>query len=436
MPSFAGLEREQNVLMLFLNNTEMRPGGGFIGSYGIATFDSAELVNLETHGVMNIDQPANEFHNTTPPEAIQKYLTNDTWFFRDSNWSPDFAVSCEQGLQLFYNETAGAPEGTVLTQPYKTFDAVVGLTPTFVSELMKIAGPIELDGQVFNSENITETLEYAVEYGFQDSGIPYEQRKEIIGELATILKDRLFDLPADQWAQVFATVGQALENKQVVIYSPDSTIHQVIANKDWAGRVFPGETDTLMVVDANLASLKTDPAVERTIDYSIVPELDGGYRARVDITYDHQGEFDWKTSRYRTYTRVYVPLGSELISSEGSLANDKLKNPDLNPGTVDVTEELDLTVFGTFTSIEPGEIRTLSFEYKLPDSVAEAIDQDMYQLDLIKQIGAANHNLNLELDFDKTIKAAYPGEEPDQYGDDLYRLSTKLDQDIQVTIEL
>ena len=153
-------------------------------------------------------------------------------------------------------------------------------------------------------------------------------------------------------------------------------------------------------------------------------------------SHDHQGEFDWKTSRYRTYTRIYVPLGSELISSEGSLANDKLKNPDLNPGTVDVTEELDLTVFGTFTSIEPGETRTLSFEYQLPDSVTEAIDQDLYQLEVIKQIGAADHNLNLEFDFDKTIKAAYPGEEPDQFGDDLYRLSTKLDQDMQVTIEL
>ena len=316
-----------------------------------------------------------------------------------------------------------------------SFAAVIGLTPTFVSGLLDIVGSITIDDQTFDAENILTTLEYAVEYGFQESGIPFEQRKEIIGDLADVLKERLFDLPVDQWGEVFGVIGDALETKQLVFYSTDPMINEVIARKDWAGRVFPGDADTLMVVDANMASLKTDPAVERAISYSISQDASDRWVGKVDVTYDHQGTFDWKTSRYRTYTRVYVPLGSELISSSGHLANDKLKSPNLEPGTVDVTEELGLTAFGTFTSIEPDETRTLSFEYYLPESVSAAITQGIYQLDLIKQIGAANHNLELNLDFDKKVRSAYPGEEPDQFGDEVYNLNTKLDQNIKFVVE-
>ncbi len=435
LPSVAGLEQEQHILLLFLNNAEMRPGGGFIGSYGVVTMKDAELVSLETHGVMDVDAPAEGWYSETPPAAIAQYLTNDTWYFRDSNWSPDFAVSTETGLRLFHDEIAEAPEGTVLRQPYTSFDAVIGITPDLVSDILELVGSIELDGQTFSADNIMTTLEYAVEYGFLDSGIPYDQRKEIIGELADIMLERLFALPASGWQKVFEAVGNALQTKHLAIYSADPTVLEVIARKDWAGRVFPGDVDTLMVVDANMASLKTDPAVQRTIDYSITRDASDKLVGRVDITYDHTGDFDWKTTRYRTYTRVYVPLGSELISSEGSLANDKLKNPDLLSGTVDVTEELDLTVFGTFTSIEPGESRTLSFEYYLPDSVAEAVDFGVYELEVIKQIGAAAHDLQLNFDFDKSIKAAYPGEEPDQFGDDRYIVNTILDQNKKFVVE-
>jgi len=436
LPAVSGLEIEQSVLVLLLNNAEIRPGGGFIGSYGIVTFNDAQLTNLETHDVMNIDRPAESFHVTPAPEPLQNYIPISTWFFRDSNWSPDFTTSTIDGLNLFYLETATAPQDVAITQPYLYFDAVVAITPDFISDLLAIVGSITHDGQTFTAENILTTLEYAVEYGFADVGVPFEQRKEIIGELASILKDRLFDLPADQWAEVFAAVGQALENKHMVMYSLDENIQQMLVNQNWAGQVDPGEVDTLMVVDANMSSLKTDPAVEHTIDYTISRNLEGRLVGQVSITYDHQGQFDWKTSRYRTYTRIYVPLGSELISSSGALLNDKIHNPDLTPGQVDQGEELGLTVFGAFTSTEPGTTNVLTFEYYLPDSLDQAVAQGEYTLDLIKQIGTADHNLNLDFDFDKKVKAAYPGEESNQFGDDQYRLSTKLDQDLQIVIEL
>lgn len=435
LPTFAGLEEEQHVLLLFLNNSEMRPGGGFIGSYGIVSLKDGEMVNLETHDVMDVDGPVTGSHQVTPPEPIRDYLNLDTWYFRDSNWSPDFAVSTQKGLELFGAETAGAPAGTVLKQPYVEFDAVIGITPTFVSDILAIVGPIELDNQTFSATNILTTLEYAVEYGFAEDGIPFDQRKEIIGDLADVVKERLFDLPAERWQEVFSAVSQALGEKQFVIYTTDETIESVVSRKNWAGRVFPGRVDTLMVVDANLAALKTDTAVSRNISYSIEPTTGGSYQGQVQITYRHNGTFDWKTTRYRTYTRIYVPEGSELIDYSGTLADDQLRNPSLAPGEADVVDELGLTSFGAFTAVEPGEVGVLTFRYQLPESVVESIEQGVYELDVIKQIGAADHELSLDLDFDKSVSGAYPGEESNYHGDDSYSLNTYLDQNLKFVVE-
>jgi hypothetical protein len=192
--------------------------------------------------------------------------------------------------------------------------------------------------------------------------------------------------------------------------------------------------DVLMVVDANMASLKSDPVVERSIAYSIAPS-GSGYRATAAITYKHTGSFDWKTSRYRTYTRLYVPAGTQLISVDGSLANDAIRNPSGAAGEVTTASELGLTSFGTFTSIEPGQSRTLTFVYTLPQSVADAINSGAYTLEILKQIGADPRDVTLNLDFNKNLSDASPAENSSQWGDDVYHLETALDQDVSFRVE-
>src|SRR6185295_17089120 len=110
-----------------------------------------------------------------------------------------------------------------------------------------------------------------------------------------------------------------------------------------------------MVVDANLASLKTDFAMNRTLRYEILKNTAGQWIGRTTVHYENHGHFDFKTSRYRTYTRLYVPLGSQLVRVVGALQNDKILNPKGDQGKPDVSTELGLTVFGAFTSIEPGQ---------------------------------------------------------------------------------
>lgn len=436
LPAFAGLDSEKKFLLLLENNTELRPAGGFIGTYGILRVKDGEINELEIKDSYLLDLAAAPYYSLEPPAPLKRYLSAGGWYFRDSNWSPDFPTAARQAVSMFTNEVLAIPaEQRGSVQGQMSFDGVIAFTPDFVADLLRITGPLEVGGQVFSADNVTDTLEYEVELGFRENGTPYEQRKDIITDLLNEMKARFFNIPFVEWGPFLSAINDNLTEKQLVLFSGSSTeSEEVIKGVNWGGIFNAGSGDFLMVVDANLASLKTDPKVVRDISYSIRPAENGRFIGKAIIRYDHQGEFDWKTTRYRTYTRVYVPLGSELIQGEGMMADDKLKNPSGAAGAVDVGQELGVMVFGAFISVEPGESGELSFEYYLPSSIQAAVTAGDYSLQVSKQIGAAGHGLTLYLDFGKKVAGASPAEEKLERGDKSYRVETVLDTDRRFSV--
>ena len=435
LPGFAGLEEPSSILVLFMNNNELRPGGGFIGSYGIMEMSGGDIAHLETADVYALDRAVEKTVSRASPEPLNRYNATTKWFFRDSNWSPDFAASSAQSIALFLEEVGFLPDGSSVPAADR-IDHLVGFTPTYAADLLAITGPLTVGGQTFTSLNVADLLEYQVQYGYALTGAPEAQRKEILADLVNEMKSHLYSLSSAQWPAVLEATQEALREKQLLLYSTDESIQEVLTEVRWAGSVESSTVDTLMVVDANLASLKSDPAVGRRLAYEVYQNASNQWVGRVSIRYTHNGSFDWKTTRYRTYTRVYLPEGTELLSVEGSWVNDKTQNPTGAKGSVDIVDEFGLTSFGTFTSVEPGEESTLTFEFVLAQEIAEAIDSRTYDLTLIKQVGAQNNALTLDLDFGKNVTHATPGEDSDEWGDDVYRLNTILDQDIVVDVEL
>ncbi|MBT4857525.1 DUF4012 domain-containing protein [Candidatus Uhrbacteria bacterium] len=419
LDAFAGLEQDRQWLLLFLNNTEIRPGGGFIGVYGLLQMSEGSVEQIFVDDTYNIDQYVEDpEYFVVPPQPLVDYLGVDKWYFRDANWSPDFAQSSQDSIALLRQEFAH------VGQPVPQIDGVLGLTPTVMERVLGMIGPLEVDGITFEPETFTEVLEYEVEVGYKDRGIGFEDRKKIVGTLMDTLLDELFSLPIDEWPALFGIVKSSIEDKQMGLYSTDEDTQDVFSDSGWAHEVSTDKIDDiLLIADANMGALKTDYAMEREVVYKIDSD-ENGYIAQVDITYDHQGGFDYRTTRYQTYTRVYALEGSEIISIDGSTMSE-----------ADVQNELGLVSFGAHFSVEPGEQGTLSFRYRLPQSVNDAVEGGWYQLGVFKQIGAKNHALTLDLDFGKTVRSATLSEQEDQFGDSLYHVDTIIDQDSVITIE-
>lgn len=430
-PAVLGYPDPRHYLFFFQNDTELRPTGGFLGVYGLATVKDADLTDITTDDVYALDGPADAGPRPAPPAPIQKYLGVSKWFLRDANWSPDFTVASRQMAQFFAQEYAIAKKSEA-----PPIDGMFTIDTEVARDVLHITGPIKIQDKTFTEDNVVDELEFAVEKGFVKEGVSYEARKGIVGELVKQVIDRLESMPVEKLLGALDVVKKNLEEKHILLAMRDADLEDEILDKDWGGKLLPVDGDYVSVIDANLASLKTDPTVQRAIKYSIAVQKDGTHTGTVAITYTHKGRFDWKTTRYRTYTRLYLPPGTKFLGVNGAMENDKIKDPGRHPGKADVASDLQRTSFGAFISVEPGETKTLSFTFALSPEVENLIKNGSYRLDAEKQPGTVAHGLTLDLDFGKKVTSAYPQEPKEHWGDTHYQVETDLRLDRAFTVGL
>lgn len=409
--SVLGKPNPRTYLALFLNNTELRPGGGFIGSYAVVRIDHGKPEILKVEGTEIIDNNFVGFV-ATPTPPLAKYLGIKNWQFRDSNWSPDFPTNAKMALE-FYKAEHGLGADDI--------SGVIGLTPNFFEEILRIVGPLEVNGIKFTGDNFTETLEYEVEYGFEKRGVKFSDRKQLLGEVWRALWPRLTGSALVHWSDYTKLVTNLLNEKQIMLYSVVPEEQLIIEKQDWGGKIKNEAGDYLLWTDANLGSLKSDVAITRTLSYALVPSSTG-YVATAAMRYYHSGGFTWRTSRYRDYVRLFVPNGSRLISGSG------------NVDPIDQGDENGRHWFGAFISIAPGKKGQLSFTYLLPKNISNDINKGTYYLNVQKQPGTDRIRLTLELKFDKNLTAANPAESSEKFGDSFYQITSDLKEDKEFSI--
>lgn len=396
IPPILGYPSQQNYLFLLQNNTELRPTGGFIGTYGVIKVKDGEIASFTTDNVYNLDDRAKSL-NVKPPAPLTKYSRVNRWLFRDSNWSPDFPTAAQEALSFYRRE--GGPE--------RSLNGVIAMDPTFFQQLLTLTGPITIGKTEFNSSNLVDELQFITGYAYDGKkNVDTTQRKEIIGVLGQTLIERVLKLPKEKYGKAWTIFQQGVQEKHLLFWVANQTNQQTLEELGWAGAVQVPQGDSLMVVDANLASLKSDPVVQRTITYAVDRD-DEGLVANLTIRYENTGKLTWKTTRYRTYTRVLVPRGSTLLSSKGAMVDCNVKRD----GTVDVSEEAGHTTFAAFTCTELGASHELVLRYRLGGSPNALLDQGEYRLLVQKQPGTLAHALRVTVALDRELSydGALPG---------------------------
>jgi len=396
IPVLTGYPEPVSYLVILQNSNELRPTGGFIGTYGLVTVHYGDILKLETHDSYHLDMPAslNKSFKVEPPLPIKKYLGVNEWFMRDSNWSPDWPSSAKK-IQWFYQEEMKAAKREAEILP---LSGVVAVTPKLITDLISVVGEIEVDGQKYTAENFMEILQYEVEMAFRKEGISEWDRKNVIGDILSELKIKLFNLNSKNWKKTADIFSKNIAEKNILFYLNNDSYRKGSADLNWGGEVKKAELDYLMVVDANLAAFKTDRVMDKKIRYYLTEESDGRLKARVELDYKNNGWFDWQTTRYRSFSRIFQPLNSALISNFG-FASDSFVS----------ASELDIyypkNYFGGFMSIDPGKQNTMVVEYYLPQAIQDKIKNDKkYSIVLQKQSGN-NSSFEFNYKFQKEIKS-------------------------------
>lgn len=394
LPAAMGYPKPSRWLIILQNNHELRPTGGFIGSYGVMEVTNGDITKLNTADSYHLDMPVKDKFKVEPPAPLKRYLGVTNWYFRDSNWSPDWPTSAQK-VAWFYRE-----ENKLLPQPATPdqFDFVVAVTPELIIDLLEITGPIKVDNRTYTKDNFMELLQSTTEKDYQALGLSSWNRKADIGRITGAMYARLIDSLDSRRPEILAVLQNNLNRKNVLVYATDPQLADKLRSNNWDGHLEQSTNDYLMVVDANLAALKTDAVINRNLNYQVVETADG-LLAKLTINYANTGVYTWKTTKYRSYTRVFVPEGSQLVKAAGFFGSQA----DLTVGS-----ELGKTYFGGWLEIEPGKIGHLYFEYLLPDHLWQAVRAKNYQLTIQKQPGSNVSDLQVQLQFNKAIRSFQP----------------------------
>src|SRR3972149_8248526 len=95
-PYLLGIESPRQYLILFQNDKELRPTGGFMTAYAIMKVDKATFEPVGSDDIYNLDA---KYRPVAPaPDPIVNYIKgpyilSKNLRLRDMNWSPDFGES-------------------------------------------------------------------------------------------------------------------------------------------------------------------------------------------------------------------------------------------------------------------------------------------------------------------------------------------------------
>jgi len=373
-----GAEETKRYLLIFQNNTEIRPTGGFMGSFAEIKVRNGILEHLSIPTGGSYDLQGSLKIARIAPEPLQ--LLKAQWEFQDANWFADFPTSARQMLQFY--EDAGGP----------SVDGVIAINATFVEELMGLLGPIEMPdyGRTITQENFLFETQKIVELEYDRA---QNKPKAFIGDLAPKLIERVLTGDSQLFLSLVDQLGTGLAQKDIQLFFTDEELQRATLKQGWAGALVQTGKDYLFVVDTNLGGGKTDGLIEEQIAVDVAIQTDGSIENTVTINRTHHGVEGALFTGVNNvdYVRLYVPKGSALIHASGFSIPDErlferpqkewLVDDDIEyqaasftrqeENGTDIYEEQGKTVFGNWIQTAPGTTSQVIFTYRLPFTLTQ-----------------------------------------------------------------
>ncbi len=390
LPEVLGFESQKKYLILFQDNTELRPGGGVVEVFATMEIKNAKILNLIPLNEKPIDENLKSVID--PTFGLRRYLSLENLTLRDSNFDPDFinsAISASNIYSLAMNEKV---------------DGVIAIDSVFIKNLLKELGPIAVQGQneKINSENLDKYLLDENDFGI-----------EILNSLKTEF-DNKNNLPLLILAK---QVGNSILEKHLLFAFPNPSTQSIFTANGWSSSLWDSRekennkiNDYLGISEANLGKNKINRFISRSVSKKLIVSDSGKVSSELTISIKNNGEIG--TGVYKNYLQVVLPEATKLNSIFIDGKKEKIEKAIVNPlqynasgfrppAGIEVNErnQMDKSVYGFLVQIPEKEVKTIILNYDIPYSLPPTQKSAIYSLKIYKQPGINSYPFDLSFDI-------------------------------------
>lgn len=272
-PQLLGIPNSKNYLLLFQNDKEIRPTGGFMTAYATLTINNGQVQSTTSDDIYRLDEKLLNVCLTkicplTPPAPIVKYLPEvsgkprSAWSMRDSNISPDVPTSAQEFERMYKLLGEGLP-----------FDGIIFIDTQVVESLIEVTGPIDVYGTKYSAEmdkrcncpNVIYELESYAEIAAKGE----KDRKAILGVLMQQILARSVGSDVEKLPQLISAIATLANHKHVMFYMHDEGAEKALSALNWTGEIKNTDGDYLHINDSNFAGGKSNIYVTQTVTQEI-----------------------------------------------------------------------------------------------------------------------------------------------------------------------
>lgn len=374
LPQILGKEGRKTYLVLFENNMELRPTGGFIGSFGLLTFEGGRMTDLSISDVYSADGQLKG--HIEPPLPIKSYLGEANWWFRDSNWDPDFPTSAKRAEWFLDKEIDRQVDGVVAVDLYP------------IKEALNYTGPIYLAD--YNMDITSTNLYEKTQAEAHEDFFPgTHQKASFLTALSRNLISQVGQMGSRGKIGILRVLLSSLEGRHLQLYLHEDKSQNTISALNWAGEVkiptclnscYP---DFVGLIEANLGVNKANYFVTRDQELQ-VNIANGQIKRQLTITFINSANPALgENARYKNYLRILLPSDANV---EGIVEVTGQDNTALTPDIYAVRDHKEV---GVITELLAGQTKkiVLSWVSQEPTGFDKEGEYNLY---IRKQAGTPN----------------------------------------------
>lgn len=404
LPKLLGEPQEKRYIILFQNDKELRPTGGFITAYAQFRFVKGKAILEKADDIYALDG-AKTKNFPAPREILTFHKGVYNLSLRDSNLSPDFRASMQQ-FETLYDSVSGKEK----------IDGIWAVDTHVLVEALRILGPTYIYGREFSADtdkrcDCPKAVYELEDYATRPVNYVRTARKDIIGVLMhTLLQKALGVSPSKYWGALFQMLLTEINQKHVLAYFHDPAAQKAAESFNLAGRVMTAsDTATLLkyeegkgwdylhINNSNMAGAKSNMFTSEKITKDVTINGDGTVTTK--LTVDYKNPYPGSdcglesgglclNAPLRNWVRIYTPRGGKLVDSKGS------QSPKENrPLGMESYDSLGKTVFEGFLIINPLGTAKLEVTYTSPVASTDG----KYRLLIQKQPGTNGEEYSIKL---------------------------------------